>query len=126
MCLLVDDEPDVRKILQFTLKHARFESLEAESAAEALEIIERLGGNLDLVVTDVKMPGAMDGIGLAHAVRTMFPDLPIILMTGFAEDETVQSGLGRFEFLNKPFGPDAMLEAVRKLVPSLEAAPVAK
>ncbi len=80
------------------------EIVTAQDGAEALEIIVRENGAFDLLLTDIKMP-LMDGIALALAVARDFPDLTILLMTGFADQRERASGLDAivYDVITKPF-----------------------
>ena len=116
ICLIVDDEPSIRVYLRAILQRERIQSLEAENAAKALGIIQKLDGRLDLIVSDIQMPGDMDGIDLAYAVRNSFPSVPVILISGYADVEAVKKAAKTFEFIQKPFVPEAILVAVKKVV----------
>jgi DNA-binding NtrC family response regulator len=86
----------------------------ARNATQALRIIHRLDARLVLLVSDIMMPGDMSGLDLAHSVRIAFPDLPIVLISGYVEmDAMKDSG---FNFLRKPFTPDTILNAVRQAI----------
>ena len=99
----------------------RIQSLEAGSAAQALGIIHKLRGRLDLIVCDIKMPGEMDGIDLAYSVLHTFPAVPLILISGYSDTESVKKAAATFEFIRKPFVPEAILMAVKKVVGSVHA-----
>ena len=73
---------------------AGFPIIEADSAEEALRALSG-GRNIAAVVTDIRMPGSMDGIGLCRWMREHTPDTPIIAMTGFAELEEAKKGQSR-------------------------------
>ena len=85
ICLLVDDASSIRTYLRAILERERFNCLEAENAARALRIAQKLGGRIDLIISDIKMPGDMDGVDLAHSIRNTYPDLPVILISGYTE-----------------------------------------
>jgi DNA-binding NtrC family response regulator len=106
------------------------QTLEADTAAQALGIIQKLDGHLDLIVCDIKMPGEMDGIDLAYSVRNTFPAVPVILISGYADVEAAKQAAASFQFIQKPFVPEAILMAVKKVVGSVDAnasqAPIAK
>jgi len=104
----------MRSYFRSILEGEGFRTLEAENAADALRIVHRLGGSLDLIVSDIKMPGDMDGIDLAHSVRMAFPAIPLLLVSGYT-DTAVDGQTPNFEFLRKPFRPEAMVEAVRRI-----------
>ena len=89
LCLVVDDEPAVRGVVGAVLD-GEFQVLEAENAGQAMSIIENLAGGLDLVITDVVMPGEMNGIDLALAVRQAYPGIPVMLTSGYADQQVVQ------------------------------------
>lgn len=116
ICLIVDDEPSIREYLRTILQRERIQCLEADSAAQALRIIQKLDGRLDLIVSDIKMPGEMDGIDLAHSVRQSFPAVPVILVSGYADADAVKQAAAMFVFIHKPFVLEAILAAVRKVV----------
>jgi len=117
ICLVVEDEPTIRKYLRLILERDALQTLEAGTAAEALKIIHKLDGQLDLIVSDINMPGEMDGLDLAHSVRNTFPAIPIILITGYDNNAMRASG---FDLLRKPFASETILEVVRRLVGAVE------
>jgi DNA-binding NtrC family response regulator len=120
ICLIVDDEPSIRTYLRAILQRQRIQSLEADSAAQALGIIQRLGGRLDLIVADIRMPGEMDGIDLAYSVRHSFPAVPVILISGYGDVDAVKQAAANFQFIQKPFVPETILMAVNKVVGSVD------
>jgi PAS domain S-box-containing protein len=108
--LLVDDEEDVRELAAESLRGEGYRVLEAASAEAALRL---LGARLpvDVLVTDVGMPGPMDGLGLLAAVRQDRPGLPAVVVTGHAGGQAV----GGAVLLRKPYKPAALIEALRRL-----------
>jgi DNA-binding NtrC family response regulator len=116
ICLIVDDEPSIRTYLRAILARERIQSLEAETAAKALGIIQKLGGRLDIIICDIKMPGEMDGIDLAYSVRHSFPSVPVLLISGYADMEALRQAAATFEFIRKPFVPETILMAVKKVL----------
>ena len=114
-CLIVDDEPAIRHFLKAVLQKEKFQALEAEDAPQAFRLIQRLNGQLDLIVTDIRMPGEMDGLDLAYAVRDAFPTLPVLLISGFADADARRPG-HNFELIRKPFKAEAILTSVKRLV----------
>jgi DNA-binding NtrC family response regulator len=116
MCLIVDDEPSIRAYLKAILQTEGFEGLEADDAPKAFRLIQKLNGGLDLVVTDVNMPGDMDGLDLAYAIRDAFPAIRVIVMSGYSLPGPTKRPLGEFVFLEKPFKPETILNAVKKTV----------
>jgi DNA-binding NtrC family response regulator len=120
--LVVDDEPSVRNFIMAVLQSDGFQSIEAENGAQALELLRKPGTDVDLVVTDIKMP-LMDGMTLACSVRAEFPAMPIILVSGYAEIEQAKLPDTGFEFVQIPFHPATLLSAVKKVMMSNRPAP---
>lgn len=83
MILVVEDEAIIRMMLVEELEDAGYFVLEAESADDAVEQLSRWP-SIGLVVTDVRMPGSIDGIGLARWMREHRPDVPIVITSGFS------------------------------------------
>jgi len=118
--LLVDDEETVRTYVKALLRNDGFEILEASDGLEALESIKQLRGSIDLLLTDVRMP-RMDGLALAHAVTDMFPEIPVLFISGYSLDidaEKSRHPTKNCGFVQKPFFPKVLLDAVRKCLDS--------
>ena len=114
--LLVDDEEPVRRLAARILDECGFTVLQAPAAAEALELAGRHTGAIDVLVTDVRMPGG-NGVELAQQLAARCPGLQVLLITGFAE--SLQDGPGPgFELLEKPFTPGELEARVRALLPA--------
>jgi two-component system, cell cycle response regulator CpdR len=115
--LLVDDEPQVRTFVTAILKQRRFQVEQAGDGCEALDVLSNCETPIDLLVTDIKMP-RMDGIALAHAVSASYPRLPVLSISGLASDPLRSPDLNRpgYAFLQKPFPPKALIEAVERLL----------
>ncbi|MGO9487272.1 MAG: ATP-binding protein [Rhodomicrobium sp.] len=112
--LLVEDEEAVRSFASRALATRGYKVLEAGSGVEALEIMEREQGKVDLVVSDVVMP-EMDGPTLLRHLRERNPDIRIVFMSGYAE-EAFRKNLGPdedFVFLPKPFTLKKLAETVK-------------
>ncbi len=110
--LVVEDEGLVRETIVAELQDAGFLVFEAETAEQGLEILEDRA--VHVLFTDIRLPGAMDGWGLAERARSLNPDLPVIYATGFsAEDPRF---VPKSVFLRKPYLPSAVLAAIQKLV----------
>jgi DNA-binding NtrC family response regulator len=106
--LIVDDEPTVRKVLTQMLGESGLPALEAGDASEALNALRKDGRSVGVLVTDVRMPGFLNGIDLAKFVQHSWPWIKVIVMTGFAE--SVQNGLPRgARFVQKPWGTEEMM-----------------
>jgi two-component system, cell cycle sensor histidine kinase and response regulator CckA len=113
--LLVEDEEGLRALNARGLASRGYTVLEAGNGVEAIEVLERLGGRVDLVVSDVVMP-EMDGPTLLRELRTRDPSLKIIFVSGYAED-AFQKHLpaeGQFAFLAKPFTLKQLVNAVKE------------
>lgn len=115
--LLVEDEPAVRYMTSRALKEHGYTVLEASTGPEALKLVEQANGALDLIITDVIIPG-LDGTELARRAARVKPDLPILFMSGYTDDDIVRRGLLDPDqpFLQKPFTPDALVRRVADLL----------
>jgi CheY-like chemotaxis protein len=102
--LVADDEESMRLLVARAIAMDGHDVVTAEDGAEALETLTSEGGAFDLLLTDIKMP-IMDGIALALAAARDFPDLTILLMTGFADQRERASGLDAIvhDIITKPF-----------------------
>ena len=102
--LIVDDEDSMRALVARAIAMDGHDVATARDGAEALEILCGEQGAFDLLLTDIQMP-VMDGIALALAVARDFPDLTILLMTGFAHQRERASGLNAIahDVITKPF-----------------------
>ena len=111
--LIADDEEAMRSLVARALAMDGYETVTAEDGADALEILIRDHGAFDLLLTDIKMP-VMDGIALALAAARDFPDLKILLMTGFADQRERASGLNAIvhDVVTKPFSVASIRTAV--------------
>ncbi len=111
--LLVEDEDLVREMAARTLTEAGYVCLAASSGAEALELIQRHGNPIDLVLTDAVMPG-MCGRELADQLRVVRPGVEVLFSSGYTEDDVLRRGLigPAAPFLQKPFSPQALVERV--------------
>jgi DNA-binding NtrC family response regulator len=109
--LLVEDELLIRLLVSDELRNAGFEVIEAVNADEALTVLGSLV-RVDLIISDVRMPGSLDGLGLLAAVRVKYPTLPVIITSGHLESKAAVAG-GATRFLAKPFGMNVVVSAVR-------------
>jgi two-component system, cell cycle sensor histidine kinase and response regulator CckA len=116
--LIVDDEPMVRLVVGRLLEEWDFRVLEADNGRTALQVARNFKGPLSLVITDLVMP-YMDGCEFANAFRPLYPDVPILFMTGKCPNALVGSFFDPAEaLLFKPFDPDTFLDVVAKLLES--------
>lgn len=119
LVLVVDDEFLVRSVLSEILKDAGFHVIQAESAGEATAILTQYP-QVDLVFSDVKMPG-MDGFELARWVNEHKSDMPVILASGYAGKTNMASELRCAEILRKPFDFDTVIEKIRATISRRQA-----
>ncbi|GAA6178700.1 ATP-binding protein [Shimia sp. NS0008-38b] len=112
--LLVEDEAPVRSFATRALKMRGFTVLEAASGEEALELLATDKPNVDVFVSDVIMPG-IDGPGWVRQARSAYPDVPVIFVSGYAEDSFSddQARIENSSFLPKPFSLGDLTEAVQ-------------
>ena len=114
--LIVEDEAGVRRLAQRVLEKSGYKILTAEHGAQALEVIANMPHPPDLVLSDVVMPH-MGGKELAMRLKTTAPGLPVLFMSGYAnEDMRIDELLEESTFLPKPFTPAALSEKVRRLL----------
>ena len=109
---VVEDDEDVRATVVEMLIDLGYRVVEATSAEEALRLI-RDGARIDLVVTDHLMPG-MSGTDLARIIRESRPDVPVLVVSGYAEMDGIASDLPR---LTKPFRKDELATSLAGLTP---------
>jgi len=108
--LVVDDDFLVRMTIAAVLSSAGFDVIEASDAGSALDILKEQPG-IDLVCTDVNMPGDLDGIGLARRVREDYPLIKIMVVSGCGENRSPAPDI---PFLAKPFLSGRLIELVRE------------
>ena len=115
--LLVEDEFLIRLTLSEALSDAGYEVLEAADADEAMEhvLVSTTNAPIRLLLTDVQLPGPINGHALAARVRERVPDLPVIFMTG-RPDLGVASGVRRDVFIAKPYLPSEVCAAVDRML----------
>jgi DNA-binding NtrC family response regulator len=113
--LVVDDDKNIVQVLEARLSFARYKTLTARSAEEAVEILAK--HPVDLVVSDVKMPG-MGGVGLLHEILVQWPHIPVILLTAYGSIpdavSTIRSGAA--DYLTKPFDGHQLLQKIAALL----------
>lgn len=112
--LVVEDNPDVGIFATQTLAELGYITVLAVSADEALAQLTQAGQRFDIVFSDVVMPG-MSGIDLAHEIRRLHPDLPVLLTSGYSH-VLAQHGTYGFELLHKPYSVEQLSRTLRKVV----------
>ena len=111
--LLIDDEPDILRVLSISLKADGYDVIAADNGAEGLEAFEN--EKPEIVLTDIKMPG-MDGIQVLKKVKTLNPDAEVIIITGHGDIENAIEALkyGASDFINKPVRDEALSIALQR------------
>jgi two-component system cell cycle sensor histidine kinase/response regulator CckA len=119
--LIAEDDDQVRAVVRRVLTRGGYTVLEARSGTEALALGERHAGAVDLLVTDVVMPG-MGGPEVAGALRERHPKLKLLYMSGYTDDSMLRHGVleGEVNFVQKPLTPELLLRKVRE---ALDAGP---
>lgn len=109
--LLVEDEPLIRLDLASELRGDRYEVIEASNALEALTVLD--SQPIDLMISDVAMPGSMDGVALAEHARGINPDMKIIIVSGALREPPADVA---DSFFAKPHGSTPVLKSCRQLL----------
>jgi len=114
--LLVEDDPQMRRMVRLTLRRFGYEILEAADGDEALQLWALHGPRVSLLFTDMIMPGGMSGLDLARRLRESKPDLKVLISSGYAPDLLQQEGglPAGVTFLAKPYDPKSLAETVRE------------
>ena len=115
--LLVEDETDVRELARRVLERGGYRVIPVSSAREALLVAEG-SALLDLVITDVVMPGGMSGVEMGERLSRSRPSLRVLYMSGYTDDARFHAGPGRknLPFLGKPFQPAEFLQRVMEML----------
>ncbi|MEI6262000.1 MAG: sigma-54 dependent transcriptional regulator [Deltaproteobacteria bacterium] len=115
--LIVDDEKNYPLILSAVLQDVGYETLTANSGMEALEILNHANADVDLVLTDMKMP-VMDGIELLEKIKTINPHLPVMMMTAYGTVEKAVEAMqkGAYNYILKPFDNEGLIIFVKKAI----------
>ena len=109
--LLVEDNDELGQATEMLLTLFGYRVTRASSAEEAIELLDASDTHFDIVLSDVVMPGGMNGVSFAQYLQKNLPEMPIILITGYAAHLRNKHG---FEILQKPCAPDVLLAALRR------------
>ncbi|HEU5049920.1 MAG TPA: response regulator [Gemmatimonadales bacterium] len=122
--LVVEDEPVVRRLARMALEEVGYAVIEAADGGEALEALRRADGTVQLVLSDVVMPG-MGGQELAQVLRADRPELPLLFMSGYQGEDVTDRGLLEpgAAFIQKPFAPEELTRRVRALLDERRVSP---
>jgi DNA-binding NtrC family response regulator len=109
--LVIDDELIIRTSCSRALSPEGFEVKTAQNGLDGLRMIEE--EKFDIVLTDLKMPD-VDGIEILRKIKERWPDIEVIIITGYQTVDTAVKSikLGAFDYIEKPFTPDALISAV--------------
>ncbi|SDB73817.1 PAS domain-containing hybrid sensor histidine kinase/response regulator [Belnapia rosea] len=115
--LVVDDEPTVRMLVTEVLEELGYIAVEASDGAAGLKVLQS-NARVDLLVTDVAMPGGMNGRQLADTASKLRPELPVLFITGYAENALIGNGqlVPNMQVVTKPFTVEALAVRIRDLL----------
>ena len=108
--LYVEDNARISELTALMLEDVGIDIVQASWAEEALRIIETVELPFDMVLTDIVMPG-LSGVQFARRLQERFPDMPIVLTSGYSDDLVAGYG-GQYELLNKPFTRRALIDCI--------------
>jgi len=114
--LYVEDDDAIRNVASEALREAGFEVIEARTADEAINYLNEPDG-VGALVTDVRLPGTMDGIDLAHETRKAYPTMPVLVVSGYAAQitERLSDLYPPALFMTKPFSLRKLVTKMRSL-----------
>jgi len=121
--LVVDDEPDIRKVIGMTLTRAGYDVIEAEDGERAIQVIKE-GENpllLDVIITDIQMP-KINGVEVINYFQKQYPCVPLIVLTSFPDMEMATGFIkkGIVDYLIKPAAKEQLLHSVNKAMEQRE------
>lgn len=121
--LVVDDEPDIRKVIGMTLTRAGYDVIEAEDGERAIQVIKE-GENpllLDVIITDIRMP-KINGVEVINYFQKQYPCVPLIVLTSFPDMEMATGFIkkGIVDYLIKPAAKEQLLDSVNKAMEQRE------
>ncbi|MFI5937339.1 response regulator [Actinoplanes sp. NPDC051494] len=120
--LIVEDDPDVRDVMTFSLQKRGFEVLSAADKDTAVEIFKERRGKIDVLLADLSLPGDTSG-GLARWVASVYPAVKTVYVSGIPRHVALSSGIVRSEvpYLEKPVNPDVLASTIQSLLPRLDS-----
>ena len=113
--LVVDDSADVADVTSSLFEDLGYETVYRDSAEAALKLLEA-GTKIDLVFSDIVMPGTIDGVGLAREIRSRYPNLPVALTTGYSD--AAKAAPPNLKILRKPFDTEALRDFIQDVAPA--------
>lgn len=117
--LVIDDDPDVRALVENFLKEMGYRTYVVESGEAALALLSEI--RPDVLVADFAMPG-LNGAEIGRAIRLRLPDLPILFCSGYADTAALEDAVGKAPLLRKPFRPVELAAAIRALLDEAKSA----
>jgi len=115
LVLIVEDEPLLRLLAVSLIEEAGFDTLEASSADQAIAFLET-DAHIQIVFTDIDLPGGMDGMRLAAEIRDRWPPIELILTSGHVKVSDAEL-LARGHFFSKPYDAGQLIRTLRSLTP---------
>jgi PAS domain S-box-containing protein len=115
--LIVDDEPDIRMLLNEVLPEIGFATVEAADGVAGLKVLQSTA-RVDLMITDVGLPGGLNGRQVADAARMLRPDLKVLFITGYADQAALRNGHfeSGMQIVTKPFSIDTLMRRIQELL----------
>jgi len=113
--LVVDDSVVVAEVTSSLFEHLGYDTVYRDSAEAALQFLAE-GANIDLIFSDIVMPGTIDGVGLASEVRARYPKLQVILTTGYSD--AARAAPPDLRILHKPFNTKALRDLLQETMGS--------
>ncbi|RMP68471.1 response regulator [Pseudomonas syringae group genomosp. 3] len=113
--ILVEDEPDILMLLTDVLEMEGHQVTAFPEADSAWNHIQRCGFDADLLITDLRMPGTIDGLQLVHNVHDLLPQVPVMVVSGYHAFSNCLNDQNHVCWLQKPFALDELLELCHKL-----------
>jgi two-component system cell cycle sensor histidine kinase/response regulator CckA len=115
--LLIEDDVAVRDRVRRLLEGSGYRVLEAPDGEHALDLVAREGEPIDLLVTDVGLPG-MDGLSVAHRLKEMSPNVRALIISGYSKERILQRWIldGQADILSKPFTQEELLSLTRAML----------
>ncbi len=111
--LVIEDDPDVREVAINTLEHLGYASIDGGDGTNIKEFTDQHSGHLDLILTDMILPDGQTGLSVTHEVLGKFPEVKIIFMTGYADDEIIENVEGqKYPVVGKPFEADTLARTI--------------
>jgi PAS domain S-box-containing protein len=112
LVLVVDDSTEVAEVTSSLFEQLGYDTIYRESAEAALNLLAE-GAHIDLVFSDIVMPGMIDGVGLANELRSRYPNLPVILTTGYSD--AAKAAPSDLKILHKPFDSDTLKSFIKDM-----------